>query len=134
MGDCKEPSWISCPKVHQRTSENDLLVSAGILYTGCTYTDILEWAQVLNLQIPQKTPYYSIQSAYLIPVFHAAYKDQQKKLIERLIQRSADGQRIDLCGDGRSDSPGLSKLDVYIRDISEQFNSAHDNETPFFPP
>ena len=99
-------SWSSSPQTSKRAPDNNVLCSAAIFFTGATYTDIFEWAQLLNLQIPKKTQYYSIQKHYLIPVIHAAYANHNQAIIGRLRQRSAAGERIDLCGDGRSDSPG----------------------------
>ena len=99
-------SWSSSPLTPRRAADNNVLCSAAIFFTGATYTDIFEWAQLLNLQIPKRTVYYDIQKKYLIPVIHAAYEKQHMAIIERLKQRAKAGKRIDLCGDGRSDSPG----------------------------
>jgi len=47
-----------------------------------------------------------MQSVYLIPVIQQGYIDKHEKLIERLVQLCASGQKVELCGDARSDSPG----------------------------
>ncbi|XP_056099072.1 uncharacterized protein LOC130077763 [Rhinichthys klamathensis goyatoka] len=99
--------WASCPD-QRDMGRNNLLTCAATLFTGASYTDIKDWADLMNIQIPAKTQYYNIQSAYLIPVVNYAYKDQQQKIMERLTQLSASGERIDLCGDARCDSPGFS--------------------------
>ena len=108
--DCHEGclgTWSSCAKPAKTVADNNLLISASIFFTGATYTDISEWAELINLQIPQKTIYYDIQAKYLIPVIHSAYKDQNCKIIERLQQLSTEGSTlIELCGDARADSPG----------------------------
>ena len=44
-------SWVSSPKTDRRAADNNILCSAAIYYTGATYTDIFEWAQLLNLQL-----------------------------------------------------------------------------------
>ncbi|KAJ8359071.1 hypothetical protein SKAU_G00155960 [Synaphobranchus kaupii] len=61
-----QDKWSSCPDT-RGMAENNLLISSATLFTGTTYTEIVDWAGLLNLQIPQKTQYYAIQSTYLIP-------------------------------------------------------------------
>lgn len=97
--------WASCPD-QRNMGQNNLLTCAATLFTGTTYTDIKDWADFMNILIPGKTQYYNIQSKYLIPVINNAYKDKQQKIMERLTQLSASGQKIELCGDARCDSPG----------------------------
>lgn len=99
--------WDSCPNT-RGMPENNLLAAAATLFTGATFTDIADWAGLLNLQLPQKTRYYNIQASYLIPVIEAAYKKQENIIKAQLICQTQDGQGVQLCGDGRSDSPGHS--------------------------
>ncbi|KAL2102312.1 hypothetical protein ACEWY4_001480 [Coilia grayii] len=93
-------TWTSCHDV-RGVPENNLLFSAATLFSGSTYTEIAEWASILNLQILKSTQFYSIQRENLIPVLHFAYKDQQDYLIKRLLREKAEGK----CGDARCDSP-----------------------------
>lgn len=51
--------WESCPNTRGML-ENNLLAAAATLFTGATFTDIADWAGLLNLQLPQKTTYYNI--------------------------------------------------------------------------
>ncbi|CAM4425782.1 unnamed protein product [Leuciscus chuanchicus] len=97
--------WASSPDA-RGMGQNNLLIPAAILFTGTTFTEIHEWARLLNLQLPKKTQYYSVQSNYLFPVIHQAYKEHQEKLIQRIMQVQAEGKPVELCGDARSDSPG----------------------------
>uniref|UniRef100_A0A671R2P9 THAP-type domain-containing protein n=1 Tax=Sinocyclocheilus anshuiensis TaxID=1608454 RepID=A0A671R2P9_9TELE len=59
--------WNSCADVRGMPL-NNLLVSSSVLFTGATYSDIADWAALMNLQVPKKTTYYAVQSSYLIPV------------------------------------------------------------------
>ncbi|KAL2102342.1 hypothetical protein ACEWY4_001510 [Coilia grayii] len=93
-------TWTSCHDV-RGVPENNLLFSAATLFSGSTYTEIAEWASILNLLILKSTQFYSIQRENLIPVLHFAYKDQQDYLIKRLLREKAEGK----CGDARCDSP-----------------------------
>ena len=104
-GGCRS-SWQNSPQMTHRAADNNILISASIFFTGATYTDIAEWADLIDLQIPRQTQFYSIQKNYLIPVIQAAYEKQNKEVIERLKQKNSQGHRTELCGDGRSDSPG----------------------------
>lgn len=105
--------WESCPQLCGMP-ENNLLVASSILFTGSTYTEIFNWAELLNLQIPKKTTFYSLQSTYLIPVIEYAYQDHHKEIMRNLQLQTIVGG-ISICGDGRSDSPGFSaKYTKYI--------------------
>lgn len=75
--------WASCPDV-RGMAENNLLFCTATIFTGATYTSIAEWVELMNVEIPKPTQFYSIQSTYLIPVIQYAYKDQQDKILERL--------------------------------------------------
>ncbi|XP_073713994.1 uncharacterized protein [Misgurnus anguillicaudatus] len=99
--------WQSCPDV-RGIPENNLVSSAAIIFTGTTQNEIAEWADLLNLQLPKKTSYYSLQSTYMIPVIHKAYTDMQEKNIAQLQEAASHGGHTDICGDARSDSPGYS--------------------------
>ncbi len=99
--------WESCPNTCGMP-ENSLLAAAATLFTGATFTDIADWAGLLNLRLPQKTTYNNIQASYLIPVIEAAYKKQEDIIKARLICQSRDGEEVHLCGDGRRDSPDHS--------------------------
>lgn len=92
--------WQSCPDV-RGIPENNLVSSAAILFTGTTQTEIAEWADVLNLQLPKKTSYYSLQSTYMIPVIDKAYRDMQESILAEIMDKAADGGHTDLCGDAR---------------------------------
>ncbi|KAK0132294.1 hypothetical protein N1851_011846 [Merluccius polli] len=99
--------WRSCPEV-RGMPENNLVSSAAIIFTGATETEIAEWADLLNLQLPKKTTYYSLQSTYLIPVIQKAYTDMQEKKLSELQETASAGGDTDVGGDARSDSPGYS--------------------------
>lgn len=97
--------WASCTD-QRKMGRNNLLSCAATFFTGATYSDIKEWAKLINLQLPSKSQFYAIQSKYLIPVTNHAYKGQQQKILERIFQLSAAGQKLEMCGDARCDSPG----------------------------
>ncbi len=99
--------WESCPNI-RGMAENNLLAAAATLFTGSTYTDIADWAGLFNLQLPQQTTLYNIQASYLLPVIEEAYTEQETTIKARLICQTEDGEGVQLCGDGRSDSPGHS--------------------------
>lgn len=68
--------WESCPTSRQMPDYN-LLSAAATLFTGASYTDIADWAEVMNLQLPRSETYYAMQRCYLIPVVAEAYKKQE---------------------------------------------------------
>lgn len=97
--------WASCAD-QRNMARNNLLVCGSTFFTGATYSDIKEWAELINLQLPSRTQFYEVQSKYLIPVVNHAYKGQQEKILERISQLPASGKKLELCGDARCDSPG----------------------------
>ncbi|XP_051988843.1 uncharacterized protein LOC127648291 [Xyrauchen texanus] len=114
--------WSSCSDVRGMPL-NNLLVSASVLFTGATYTDIADWAALLNLQVPKKTTFYTVQSSYLTPVVDAAYREKQTAILDELHIQNALQKRVHISGDGRSDSPGFSaKYNTYslMDDTSDQ--------------
>lgn len=94
--------WKSCDE-NRGMPDNNLFVSACTLFTGATYTDIDDWAKLLNLQLPKKTTFYAIQSSYLIPVVDVMYKEQQDKMLEALRMENILHKGVHLSGDGRND-------------------------------
>ena len=99
-GECHRGEWQSCPDV-RGMPENNLVSSAAILFTGTTQTEITEWADLLNLQLPAKTTYYTLQSTYLIPVVYEAYNEMQEEVMSNLREITSKGGHIDIGGDGR---------------------------------
>ncbi|KAL0183991.1 hypothetical protein M9458_019687, partial [Cirrhinus mrigala] len=89
--------WESCPNP-RGMSEDNLLAAPATQFTGATFTDITD----------KKTTHYNIQASYLIPVIEAAYKKQEDIIKAQLICQTQDGEGVQLCGDGRNDSPGHS--------------------------
>ncbi|XP_050974514.1 uncharacterized protein LOC127170539 isoform X1 [Labeo rohita] len=85
--------WESCPNT-RGMPENNLLAAPATLFTGPTFD--------------KKTTHCNIQTSYLIPVIKAAYKKQEDIIKAQLICQTRDGEGVQLCGDGRSDSPGHS--------------------------
>uniref|UniRef100_A0A8C5GYH7 Uncharacterized protein n=1 Tax=Gouania willdenowi TaxID=441366 RepID=A0A8C5GYH7_GOUWI len=95
--------WRSCPEV-RGMPENNLVSSAAIIFTGTTETEVKEWADLINLQLPKKTSYYALQSTHLIPVVHQAYTDMQELILSELQETACSGGHRHW----RSDSPGYS--------------------------
>ncbi|XP_063050007.1 uncharacterized protein LOC134444712 [Engraulis encrasicolus] len=89
-------------------AENNLLISASILFTGASHTTLLDWANLLHTPIPKNTQFYKMQEVYIIPTVQQAYRDQHEEIIKRLLEHCASGHTIDLSGDARCDSPSFS--------------------------
>ena len=96
-------SWQSQPSV-EGTAAGNLLIPAAILYSGNTYKHTADFAKHLNLQFVSSTHYYKTQKTILFPVVEQTWIKSQSALLKQMKQSSS----VDVCGDGRCDSPGHS--------------------------
>lgn len=96
-------SWQSQPLIEGSAAGN-LLIPAAILFSGNTYQHIKDFAKYLNLQFVSKSHYYKIQKHMLFPVVDHAWKKKQTSIVKQMKQ----SRSVDVCGDGRCDSPGHS--------------------------
>lgn len=94
--------WTSQPLLNGMAAGN-LLLSAAILFSGCTYRKISHLASIINLQVMAERTFHSIQRKYLFPVVHRAWSAHQQGIFSR-----NHNTELVLCGDGRCDSPGYS--------------------------
>ncbi|XP_033119243.1 uncharacterized protein LOC117118691 [Anneissia japonica] len=92
--------WESQPLVRGMPQGN-LDLSGSILFSGGTYTKVLDMANVLNLNILTERHYLNIQRPLLFPVVESLYQEQHQLLLS-----SFRSKHVFLGGDGRSDSPG----------------------------
>ena len=86
------------------TAAGNLLIPAAILYSGNTYKHTADFARHLNLQFVSPSHYYKIQKTILFPVVQQTWIKSQATIVKQMKQTSS----VDVCGDGRCDSPGHS--------------------------
>ena len=96
-------TWKSQPQV-KGTAAGNLLITAAIVFSGNTYKHAADFAKHLNLQFISSSYYYKIQRKIIFPVIQKAWKKNQAEVVKQLKQNKS----VDLCGDGRCDSPGHS--------------------------
>lgn len=96
-------TWQSQPLMNGAAIGN-LLIPAAILFSGNTYQHIYDFAKFLNVQFVSSSYYYKIQEKHLLPVVNNKWKSSQAEIVQQLSQVS----HVDICGDGRCDSPGHS--------------------------
>ena len=94
--------WKSQPELHKKPAGNILIPSA-IVFTGGTYEATKQLSQALNMNFVNKDEFYKVQDKLIFPTINKSYEKQQKAVLEEIKKQ---GETIDLCGDGRSDSPG----------------------------
>ena len=94
--------WTSQPQLHNKPAGN-ILIPAAIVFTGGSYESMKQFSNALNLSFVNKDQFYGVQDKIVFPVINNAYEKQQKDVIETLKEKKSS---VDLCGDGRSDSPG----------------------------
>ena len=95
--------WESQPSING-TAAGNLLIPAATLYSGNTYKHTADFARHLNLQFVSPSHYYKIQKTILFPVVQQAWIKSQAAIVKQMKQTSS----VDVCGDGRCDSPGHS--------------------------
>jgi len=96
-------TWHSQPVIRHMPAGN-LLLSAAILLSGSTFAKTEKFATILHMPIPSKSEFYKIQKAYLFPVINDYWTMHQTAILSVL----SSCQPLDICGDGRCDSPGFS--------------------------
>jgi hypothetical protein len=97
-----ETQWQSQPTLNRLPAGN-LLISAAVLFSGNTFTNLDNFCKILNLQYLSEKSFYEIQNEYLFPTIHSAWIENQEQVTSYLC-----GRPLKLSGDGRCDSPGFS--------------------------
>ena len=85
------------------SQHGNILIPAAIVFTGGSYESMKQFSNALNLNFVNKDQFNGVQDKIVFPVIDNAYEKQQKDVIETLKEKKTS---VDLCGDGRSDSPG----------------------------
>ena len=96
--------WNSQPELHNKPA-GDILIPAATVITGGSFESTKQFASALNLNFVNKQQFYDVQKEIVFPVIEKSYNMQQKEIVEKI---KKEKNPIDLCGDGRSDSPGHS--------------------------
>ena len=99
-------TWRSQPTVGNGLALGNLLLAAGILFSGATYSKIREVCDISKTNIFGKTRFYAIQKDYLFPVVNKIFEQKKLLILENIQDLSPEG--IHLSGDGRCDSPGFN--------------------------
>ncbi|KAG0445342.1 hypothetical protein HPB47_016444 [Ixodes persulcatus] len=101
--------WRSQPVMNGKSAGN-VLVSAGILFTGTSPTSVLRTLEHINIQVFTLQTFHNYQRGYLLPAINKKtlclnqiWQEQQEEVFLQL-----EGQKVDLAGDGQCDSPGFS--------------------------
>lgn len=90
---------------------NDLLITACIILSGNSYNKFVQFANFLNLAVPDQSVFCRNQRLFVIPVVLDMWQNMKAKVVEVLGAYSS----IVLGGDGRNDSPGFSaRYCVYV--------------------
>ena len=98
--------WSSQPLIgNHRTAAGNLLLSAAILYTGASPTQILRVLQFISICSITKSTFFRHQSQYLLPSIHTLWNKQRLLLLSTAQSR---GTPMVIGGDARADSPGHS--------------------------
>jgi ribonuclease HI len=99
--DGHQNKWRSQPMIGEKIAGN-LLLAGSILFSGNTFQNVNSLAQCLNLAFIGRSTFYDMQKEVLFPVVDKAWKDHQVDLLNE----TKESSKLDICGDGRCDSPG----------------------------
>ncbi|XP_050413509.1 uncharacterized protein LOC126827971 [Patella vulgata] len=94
-------TWNSQPYIRKMPAGN-LLIAAALLYAGCSYAKMEEFADLLNLEFFGHSTYYKIQTD-LFTIINEAWTKERLSVENELV-----GRVLCVSGDGRCDSPGFS--------------------------
>jgi len=96
-------TWYSQPLI-RRMAAGNLLLSAAILLSGSTYTKTGQLFNILHMPYLSESEFYRIQNTYLNPTINNYWLMHQTAILSVL----STCDRLRVCGDARSDSPGYS--------------------------
>ena len=96
-------SWHSQPNENGRAAGNISLV-ASIILSGGTFERFSEMFKTADIPFFSHTTFYIIQKKLVIPAIHRVFTTQRQILYDNVRENG----KIDLQGDGRSDSPGYN--------------------------
>ena len=100
---CQKPMrWQSQPFVNSMAAGN-LLLSAGILFTGNDYNNIASVAKATNIQFFSERNFNDTQKKYLFPTVNKNFVEHQAEVL-----REIQNTEVVAGGDERCDSPGHS--------------------------
>ncbi|XP_054927727.1 uncharacterized protein [Dermacentor andersoni] len=97
-----EHMWASQPLLGMKPKGN-VDLSAAILFSGSSVAGTLRMMRLMGVQVISDQTFFSYQKAYLFPAVTAVWDEHQKGLLA-----AAGDSSLELCGDGRCDSPGHS--------------------------
>ncbi|XP_065289971.2 uncharacterized protein [Dermacentor albipictus] len=95
-------TWSSQPLVGTKPRGNIDLATA-LLFSGSSPTSALRMMRLMGVQVMSDQAFFNYQKAYLLPSVTTVWDEHQKSLLTELSDTS-----LQLCGDGRCDSPGYS--------------------------
>ena len=103
LGCCQNPMrWQTQPFVKSMAAGN-LLLSAGILFTGNDYSNIASLAKATNMQFFSETNYNDTQKKFLFPTVNKKFVEHQAEVL-----REVQNTEVVAGGDACCDSPGHS--------------------------
>ena len=103
LGCCQKPMrWQSQPFVNSMAAGN-LLLSAGILFTGNDYNNIASVAKATNMQFFRERNFNDTEKKYLFPTVNKNFVEHQAEVL-----REVQNTEVVAGGDARCDSPGHS--------------------------
>lgn len=103
LGWCEKPlQWQMQPFVSSMAAGN-LLLSAGILFTGNSYGSVASLVKATNIQFFSERSYNETQTSYLFPIVDKMYTEHQVQTLSEVRNKE-----VVAGGDGRCDSPGHS--------------------------
>ena len=103
-------TWSSQPYISNHPAGN-ILLSSGILLSGLPVSRVLLLFDHLNISHHSYNSYLIHQKTILFPTVNTIWKSKQAELLQTL---QAEGQPLELAGDGRADSPGHSGNSQYV--------------------
>ena len=96
--------WSSQPLLGD-TPAGNVLLSGAILFAGATATKVLRVFQHMKVATISLRTFLEHQRQYLQPVIEHVWARHQSSTVEEL---SANGDPLNIGGDGRADTPGFS--------------------------
>lgn len=96
--------WQSQPPMSGTKGKGNLLLTASVFFSGIHFAKFERFCNNMNLKTISEDTYSGLRKRFVFPVIEKMWEKEQSTVLSALKSQEV----VELCGDGRCDSPGHS--------------------------